>query len=82
MDIKKGQPCDPTTVSTGDSLTAQVIAGDGLPEDMSDMVFKQCQFQHVSFTGCELQDSQFEQCIFINCDFASVQFRQVQFRNC
>ena len=82
MEIEKYQPRKPNTISTGDSLNAQIITGDGLPEELSDLVFKRCRFEQVSFTGRALQDSEFEQCVFNHCNFASVQFRQVKFRKC
>ena len=82
MEIEKHQPRKPGTIIAGESLTTQIITGNGLPEDLSDLVFKQCQFEQVSFTGCALQDSEFEQCVFKHCNFASAQFRQVKFRKC
>ena len=82
LEIEQHQPRDSGTISSGESLTAQVITGDDLPEDLSDLVFKQCQFEQVSFTGRALQDTDFDQCVFKHCDFASVMFRQVKFRKC
>jgi len=82
LEIEQHQPRDSGTISSGESLTAQVITGDDLPEDLSDLVFKQCQFEQVSFTGRALQDTDFDQCVFKHCDFASVMFLQVKFRKC
>ena len=82
MEIEKYQPRKPNTISAGESLTTQIITGDGFPEELSDLVFKQCQFEQVSFTGRALQESEFEQCVFRHCNFASVHFRHVKFRNC
>ena len=61
LGIEQHQLRDPGTISSGESLTAQIITGDGLPEDLSDLVFKRCQFEHGSFTGRALQDTDFDQ---------------------
>ena len=82
LEIEQHQVRDPGTISSGESLTAQIITGDGLPEDLSDLVFKRCQFEQVSFTDRALQDTDFDQCVFKRCDFASVLFQQVKFRKC
>ena len=64
LKIEQKQLRTPGTISSGGSLTAQIITGDGLPEDLSDLVFKRCQFEQVSFTGRGLKNTDFDQCVF------------------
>lgn len=64
LEIEQHQRRDPGKISSGESLTAQIITGDGLPEALCDLVFKRCQFEQVSFTGRGLKNTDFDQCVF------------------